>query len=66
MSLKQWKMKQKRKKSRFRGLLLYTLGASLLGKMFATPRVGITDKGVIRAGDQVIWACENCWYDLIL
>ena len=59
-------MKQKRKKSRFRGLLLYTLGASLLGKMFATPRVGITDKGVIRAGDQVIWACENCWYDLIL
>lgn len=59
-------MKQKRKKSRFLGLLLYTWGASLLGKMFATPRVGITDKGVTRAGDKVILACENWWYDLIL
>ena len=48
------KNETKEKESRFLGLLLYTLGASLLGKMFATPRVGTTDKGVIRAGDQVI------------
>ena len=51
---KAMKNETKEKKSTFLGLLLYTLGASLLGKMFATPRVGITGKGVIRAGDQII------------
>lgn len=51
---KAMKNETKEKESRFLGLLLYTLGASLLGKMFATPHVGTTDKGVIRAGDQVI------------
>ena len=50
--MKQLKNKVKEQHGRFIGMLLDTLGASLLGKLLA-------DKGTIRAGEGTIRAGED-------
>ena len=52
MLAKQSNIKQKNKKADFLCTFLGTLGASLLGNLLAS-------KGVIRPGDEVIWAGEG-------
>ena len=50
--MKQLKVKQNNKKSRFLGMLLATLSTSLLGNL-------LTGKGVMRAGDETSTATEG-------
>ena len=50
--MKQLKVKQNNKKSRFLGMLLATLNTSLLGNL-------LTGKGVMRAGDETSTAIEG-------
>ena len=57
--MKQWKIKQKKKKDGFLGILLGIPGASLLGNLVTDKEVKrskIPGRGLIRVGEWVITA----------